>query len=506
MLGEKQLSGKDAARQNLENFMAFHNAVTTQKVLSGQLKHGQANYLSLDNAAKEYVGAVSALVAFANPASVSHNKAVSEVKHGANGDTALLSRLEQIGRSFGQQIISTATEIQKAGLGEGAAVREALHSIAGNSVYDNFVNVGVLARQQYQKTTLANLLTEAGDAYALPLENGTTGTNISRFRFPIERTSGSPKIFNGDVAAQGSLKFDANQGQVSFLNQFKDAITIAQPFTITQGRKDQYAGYEKAASPTLAGIVLQNLYYEAQQTAIMRMLELTLFDGFGANAAYRDDGGDYGLLSTGIQLTLSDSGDATPALATAAQWAANSTKLVQVIQNRNYKPATVAAPFPADADPTNVYKDVLRLFNLYEQQYVDFQPEKLVLLVPPTTYGAQASYPSGGTFNKNLRELIQSANSSILRNIVIEESPLMGYRAANQFGEAGNGCNMFALVVVGAPPEKKPLIMPAQSVIPQVVASNVNAMSMEYYAQTVTGGLAFRNYGGVFLMKFDVAA
>jgi len=504
MQGEKQLTRKDAARQNLENFMAFHNAVAKQKVERGELKHSQANYLSLDNAAAEYVGAVSALVAFANPASVNHNKAVAEIKHGAGGDSTLMARLEQVGRTFGKHIIETATQIQKVGLGEGAAVREALHSIAGNSVYDNFVNVGVLARQQYQRTTLANLLTESGDAYTLPLEGSTTGTNISRFRFPIERTSGSPKIFNGDVAAQGRLKFDANQGQVSFLNQFKDAITIAEPFTITQGRKDQFAGYEKAASPTLAGIVLQNLYYEAQQTAIMRMLELVLFDGFGPNASYRDDGGDYGLLSTGVQLTLGDAGAASPAIATAAQWAANPTKLVQVISNYNYK-QTVAAPFASNADPALVYKDVLRLFNLYEQQYVDFQPEKLVLLVPPTTYGAQASYPSGGTFNKNLRELIQTANSSILRNIVIEESPLMGYRAANQFGEDGNGCNMFALIVVGAPPEKKPVIMPAQQVIPQVVASNVNAMSMEYYAQMVTGGLAWRNYGGVFLMKFDVA-
>lgn len=506
MVSEKQLGKKDAARQNLENFMTFHNSITTQKVLSGQMKHSEANYLSLDSVAKEYVGAVSALVAFANPASVNHNKASASVKHGAGGDSSLLSRLENLGRSFGQQIISAATDIQKAGLSEGVAVREALHSLAGNSVYDNFVNVGVLARQQYQKMTLSNLLTESGDAYALPLENGTTGTNVSRFRFPIEKVSGSPKIFNGDIAAQGSLKFDANQGQVSFLNQFKDAITIAQPFTITQGRNDQFSGYQKAASPTLAGIVLQSLYAEAQQTAIMRTLELVLFDGFAANASYRDDGGDYGLLSTDIQLTLADSGAATPAIPTAAQWAANPTKLVQVIQNRNYKPTTVAAQFPADADPTNVYKDVLRLFNLYEQQYVDFQPEKLVLLVPPTTYGAQASYPSGGTFNKNLRELIQTANSSILKNIVIEESPLMGYRATNQYGEAGNGCNMFALIVVGAPPEKKPVIMPAQTVLPQVVASNVNAMSMEYYAQTVTGGLAWRNYGGVFLMKFNVAA
>lgn len=505
MLGEKQLTRKDAARQNLENFMAFHNAITTQKIQRGELKHSAANYLTLDNAAKEYIGAISALVAFANPASVNHSKASAAVKHGAGNDASLLSRLEQMGRTFGQQIITAATAIQKAGLGEGAAVREALHSIAGNSVYDNFVNVGVLARQQYQKTTLADLLTESGDAYALPLENGTTGTNVSRFRFPIERVSGSPKIFNGDIAAQGHPKFDANQGQVSFLNQFKDAITIAEPFTITQGRKDQYAGYEKAANPTLAGIVLQNLYYEAQQTAIMRMVELILFDGFAPNASYRDDGGDYGLLSTGIQLTLGDAGDASPALATAAQWAANPTKLVQVIRNYYYK-QTVAAPFAAGADPALVYKDVLRLFNLYEQQFVDFQPEKLVLLVPTTTYGAQASYPaSAGTFNKNLRELIMTANSGLLRNIVIEESPLMNYRATNQFGEDGNGCNMFALIVVGAPPEKKPVILPGQTALPQVVASNVNAMSMEYYAQYVTGGLAWRNYGGAFLLKYNVA-
>lgn len=506
MNAEKQLTRKDTARQNLENFMAFHNAVTTQKVLGGQLKHSAANYLSLDNAAQEYIGAVSALVAFANPASATHNQAFASVKHGANGDSTLLARLENIGRQFGTQIMHAAQEIQKAGLGEGAAVREALHSIAGNSVYDQFVNVGVLQRQMYQKATLGDLLTESGDAYALPIENGTTGSAASRFRFPIEQVSGSPKIFNGDIAAQGRLKFDDNQAQVSFLNQFKDVFTIAENFTITQGRKDQFGGYERAASPTLAGIILQNLYYEAQQTAIMRMRELVLFDGFGPNAAYRTDGGDYGLLSTGVQLTLADSGAATPALATAAQWAANPTKLIQVIQNRNFKPTTVAAPFPADADPANVYKDVLRLFNLYEQQFVDFMPEKIVLLVPPTTYGAQASYPSGGTFNKNLRELIQTANSSILRNIVIEESPLMGYRATNQHGEAGNGCNMFALIVVGAPPEKKPLIMPGQTSLPQVVSSNVNAMSAEFYAQYVTGGIALRNYGGVFLMKFDVAA
>lgn len=501
---EKQLTRKDAARQNLENFMTFHNSITEQKVKKGEIKHHQAEYLGLDNVAEEYIGAVSALVAFANPASVNHNKSVAKVKHGARGDSSLMSRLENIGRQFGQQIITAATDIQKAGVGEGVAVREALHSLAGNSVYDNFVNVGVLARQQYQKATLSDLMVTGGDSYALPLENGTTGTNVSRFRFPIERVSGSPKVFNGDIAAQGHPKFDANQAQISFLNQFKDAVTIAEPFTITQGRKDQYAGYEKAASPTLAGIILQNLYAEAQQTAIMRMVELLLFDGFGPNAAYRSDGGDYGLLSTAIQLTLADAGAATPVLATAAQWAAAPTKLIQTISNYYYK-QTVAAPFAAGADPALVYKDILRLFNLYEQQFVDFQPEKLVLLSPTTSYGAQAQYPSGGTFNKNLRELIQTANSSILRNLVIEESPLMDYRATNQYGEAGNGCNMFALIVIGAPPEKKPIIFPGQTTLPQVVASNVNAMSMEYYAQFVTGGLAWRHYGGAFLLKYDVA-
>lgn len=504
MLGEKQLTRKDAARQNLENFMAFHNAITTQKVLSGQMKHSDASYLSLDNVAKEFMGAVSALVSFANPASVNHNKSVAAVKHGANNNDALLSRLEQLGRNFGNQIINAATAIQKVGLTEGAAVREALHSIAGNSVYDNFVNVGVLQRQQYQKATLAALLTDAGDSYALPIENGTTGTNASRFRYPIEKVSGSPKIFNGDIAAQGHPKFDANQAQVSFLNGFKDVITIAEPFTVTQGRKDQYAGYEKAASPTLAGIMLLSLYYEAQQSAIMRLLELVLFDGMAANAGYREDGGDYGILSDNVALQLADAGDPTPLLATSAQWAANPTKIIQRITNYYYK-QTVAAPFAAGADPALVYKDILRLFNLYEQQFVDFQPEKLVLLMPTTTYPAQASYPSGGTFNKNLRELIQTAESSILRNIVIEESPLMNYRARNQYGETTTAHNTFALLVIGAPPEKKPIILPGQSALPQVVASNVNALSMEYYAQYVTGGAALRNYGGVFLLAYTVA-
>ena len=204
---------------------------------------------------------------------------MAAIRHGAGGDASLISRLEQIGRAYGRQIISAAEAIQKVGLGEGAAVREALHSIAGNSVYDNFVNVGVLMRQQYQKSTLTDLLIGAGDSYALPLENGTTGTNVSRFRFPIEQVSGSPKILNGDVAAQGHLKFDANQGQVSFLSQFKDAVTLFQPFTITQGRKDQFAGYEKPPRLHLLASCFLILYYEAQQTQIMRMLELCFSTG-----------------------------------------------------------------------------------------------------------------------------------------------------------------------------------------------------------------------------------
>lgn len=506
MTGEKQLTRKDAARQNLENFMTFHNAITTQKIQRGELKHSAANYLTLENAAKEYLGAVSALIAFANPASVNHNKAVASVKHGASADSSLMTRLEQVGRSYGQKVIEAATAIQKAGLSEGQAVREALHSLAGNSVYDNFVNVGVLQRQQYQRSTLGDLLTGAGDAYALPLENGTTGTNASRFRFPVEQVSGSPKILNGDIAAQGHPKFDSNQMQVSFLNQFKDVVTLYDQFTITQGRKDQYAGYEKAASPTLAGIILQSLYYEAQQAALMRQRELLLFDGFNANASYRADGGDYGLLSANIRLQLADAGAASPALATAAQWAANPTKLIQTITNYAYKPADVTAPFPADADPTEVYQDVIRLFNLYQQQFVDFEPEKLVLLTPTTSYGAQVSYPSAGTFNKNLRELIETAKGGVIKNLVVEESPLMNYRATNQFGETDSAYNYFALIVVGAPPEKKPIIMPGQTVLPQVVASQVNALSMEYYAQLVTGGLAWRNYGGCFLLQYSVAA
>ena len=65
---------------------------------------------------------------------------------------------------------------------------------------------------------------------------------------------------------------------------------------------------------------------------------------------------------------------------------------------------------------------------------------------------------------------------------------------------------MFMLLAVGAPPDKKPVILPGQTVLPQVVASNVNALSMEYYAQFVTGGVAFRNYGGAFILKYSVAA
>jgi hypothetical protein len=496
------------AEQRVESFMAAANAVAEQNRQRGE----KYEFISASNARETFKKLIKTSMALANPANPNHAAAHNALLNEFDHNRGALDQVYDIGLSYLRDTRKLAASAQNAGMTPEAAVEFAMNSLAGNPVFDHFGNLNLLAGQLYEQQTFVESFLDSGDAFAVPTEGGT-GLDKSRFRAPVEQVTGSAKRMQGDINPQSNLQDDTNRTQISLYNEFKDAITLETTFSITQAMRDQALGYEKAVSPALAGFILQNRYFGASIKQVMKHAELNFAFGLDATANYVPNvGGTYGLISPSIQLQLASWDSAQPLVATSVDWAQNPTKLIQKIKNFYYKPASTSGPLDIAVDPSLMYKDIVRLFNLPAQQNVDFTPQAWKLYVPTSWYALAVQYPGTqtqagqGTFNKQLNEMVKTATGGkIIGNIEILPSSLLNFGASNGF-TGSNSYNYMVLIAQGCQQENKPVIMPGQTAVPTVVSENVSAQIMNFRTQYLFGGPMVMHYGGAFIMEFSEAA
>lgn len=506
MLGIKRIN-TNPAEQTVGNYMVSVNAYNEQQRQKGE----KAEFLTAANAREVYKKIIKTAVAFANPAHEKHDVAYNALRSEFQNSRDPLDYLYDLGQRFmGDSMTLAQSAIEKGKMAPEKAIEFAFNSLAGNPVFDHFGNLNLLAGQMYEEQAIVEAFLEYGDAFAVPQESGGTNLDKSRFRAPVEQVTGSAKILQGDINPRNALKDDNNRTQISLYNEFKDAVTLDTVFSLTQAMRDQALGYEKAVSPALAGFILQNRYFQSAQKQVMKLAELMAAFGLDAAGNYTPNvGGSYGLLSSAIQLQLADWNTATPTPATYSNWQANPTKLLQKIQNFNYKPTSVTAPLDLTKDPSLMYKDMVRLLSLGAQANVNFAPRDWVIFVPTSWYALAMQYPgtqSGGTgqgtFNKQLNEMVLTATGGIINKVKIVPSSLMNYGASNGLGGT-NPFNYMVAVAMGCQQENKPVILPGQTAIPYIVSENVSATIMNFRAQYLFGGPMFMHYGGAFMMEFS---
>lgn len=492
---------KNPAEQSVQNFLAATNAYAEQLRQRGE-KH---EFLSAANARETYGRVMKLAMAINDPSHPKHSEAYNALTAEFGRNSEAVDFLHNIGERVRGDSQALAESFVKHGMAPEAAVTAAFNSLAGNPVFDHFGNLNLLAGQLYQEQTFLEAFLSAGDAFAVPMEPGGTGLDTSRFRAPVEQVAGSAKIMQGDINPHNGLRDDAVRTSISLFNEFKDAQTLYNVFALTQAMRDQALGYERAVSPALAGFVLQNRYFQAAQKQVLKLAELLFVGGQKAGGAYVPNvGGSYGIMSSGIQLALADAGAAAPTPATGADWTANPTKLIQKITNYAYKPADVTAQLDPDASPLGMYQDIVRLFQLAANANVDFAPTEWALFVPSTWYGLAMQYPSTGTFNKQLQEMVTLATGGkIVNKITVLPSSLLNYGAA-----IGNGqtqpYNYMVAIAMGCRQENKPVIMPGQTALPVVTSEAVSASIMNFRTEYVFGGPMVMHYGGAMILEFSV--
>lgn len=491
------------ASEKVKGFMTAANAYAEQLRQNGEA----FEFMSAQNAREVYAKIAKTAMALADSSHVRHNEVFNALtsQFGMRGEA--VAHLRSIGENLQRDTVELAGRFQKNGLSAERALDAAFNSIAGNPVFDHFGNLNLLAGQLYQDQTFIEAFQSYGDSFAVPMEPGSTGLDTSRFRAPVEKVMGSAKVFQGDINPHNSLRPDSNRTQISLYNEFKDALTLGTNFTITQAQRDQVLGYEKAVAPALAGFILQNRYFGGAQKQVMKLAEILTVGGMRANGSYIPNvGGSYGLLSSDVWLKLSDSGAVAPSVATSADWLAAPTKLIQKVENAIYKPAVVAAQFSTSVDSANMYKEIVRLFNLPAQQNVDYAPKDWVLFVPSSWYGIAMQYPSGGTFNKQLQEMVNTATGGkIVNSIKVLPSSLLNYAADIGNGQT-NAYNYMVLVAMGCKSENKPVIMPGQTALPVITSESVSAAIMNFRTEYIFGGPMVMQYGGAYVLEFSVAA
>lgn len=498
---------KNPAEQTAQNYMAAVNALAEQYRQSGK----PTEYLSAANAKNVLKKTIQAVVSMVNPASKNHNLAYNGLKEqmGGHAYSPAFAELQNIGEKYMGAVASFAEAGTKRGMNIEQATEHAFNSIAGNPVFDHFGNLNLLAAQLFEEQALVESFLENGDAFAVPVESGGTGSDKSRFRAPVEQVMGSAKPVNGNINPDGTMQDSQNRTQISLYNEFKNAITISTVFAITQAMRDQALGYGSAIAPALGGFVLQNRYFGASQKQVMKEAELMMAWGTDTLGNYTQGvGGSYGLLSQSVLYQVSGYDTASPTPVTNAQWAANTGALIQKITNFNFPmngTGGASALWPTNGDPAKMYLDILRLVSLAATANVDFSPKKWVLYVPTTWYALAMQYPSGGTFNKQLQEMTTTAvGGKIIEKLEVVPSSLMNYQASgsNAYGSTGGNYNHILLVAHGCEQEKKPIIMPGETAIPYVQSESVSQSIMNFRTQYLTGGPMVMHYGGAFCMEF----
>lgn len=498
---------KNPNKDRIANYLAICNAFAEQQRQQGI----PTEFLTKEKAPEVFSKLMKMSVALNDSFHPKHNEAVAFVKNSfPNATRDAIDAYAAIGQRVTEKVKDISEVLIKNGLTIDKAVDAAFNSLAGNPVYDHFGNLALLSAQLYEEQTFVNSFIDAGDAINMPIEKGGDGSSLSRFRSPSEQVTGSGKTYQGDLNSSGTVPNDSSRMKINLYNEFKDVKWLFGSLDLTSDERDQILMFENAVNPALAGFLIQQRLIDAAQKFLMKQAELCVVGGLDQRNEYIPNvGGSYGLLSSNILLALGDAADASPVPVSSAQWQANPAKLIQKITNYYYKPTTVAAPLPTNIDTKLMYSEILRLVNLAAIQNVDLSPREWVLFVPTTWYGIGMQYPSGGTFNKQLQEMVSTAVMSeaagaIIKKLVVKTSSLMNYGA--NIGTGTNAYNFIILMAMGSPTEKKSVIMPGQTTIPTVIALPSSAALMSFQVRYATGGAMVKQYGGCYVLEFSNAA
>ncbi|MFA5423640.1 MAG: hypothetical protein WC374_07245 [Phycisphaerae bacterium] len=489
-----KITSAQVAEQNFRNWYVARNAYADAHRKDG------CTAINEVAARDEYKALTERLLAVANSQHKEHGAAISDLRKRFDG--ASIDHVVDMAHGLRSKLNGIAQNAMKAGMSVENAQATALNAYFGNPGYDQFAGLNQLAEQLYEQLTFAESFIAEGDAVQLSPELAASAGAISRFRIPRVEASGAAKQRLGDLNPYGDDRTYANNmAQISLFNEFKDAHTEAQGFIIENDQEAALLGYARSIAPALAGFILQNQLFATIEQQVMQAVERIIVDGWGA-AAFDGETGQYGLLSSGIALSLASAGAASPLLATAADWAANPTTLIQKIANFNYKPADPTAPLPSNADPMNVYKDVVRLLNLVALTNVKTSG-KVVLYVPTSIYSIMVQYLSTGTFNRTLGEALKLAVGGTIESIEVKTSGLLNART-NSLGSAQY--NSVIAVVHGAPTGRKGILMPMATATPRITTGVVSEQRSSFAAQLTFGGPMVIQRGQVFILDFSVQA
>ena len=491
----KKITSAQIAEQNFRNWLVVRNAYARAKETEG-LK--PVNELV---GRQEYKALHEALLAVANPTAAAHNTAYKDLQMKFGG--ASIDHVVEMAHNLRSTLNGIAKNAMKAGCTIEQAEATALNAYFGNPGYDQFAGLQQLAEQLFEQLTFVQSFIEEGDAVQLATEIGATGGAISRFRIPRIETAGASKGRLGDLNPYLDERiYSNNLAQISLINEFKTAHTEAQGFIIDNEQEAMLLGYARSIAPALAGFILQNQLFSVIEQQIMQSTERIFVDGIG-DSAFDGETGQYGLLSSAVMLALGSAGYASPALASASDWAGNPTTLIQQISNYNYKPATandLVLPLASNADAMSVYKDIVRLLNLIALTNVATS-KKVVLYVPTSMYAILVEYLSTGTFNRTLGEALKLAIGGTIGEIEVKTSGLLNARVNSLNVQQ---YNHVIAVVHGAPVGKKAILSPMATATPRVTTGVVSEQRSSYAAALTFGGPMIIQRGQVFDLCFNV--
>lgn len=489
-----KITSAQVAEQNFKNWYVARNAYADAHRKDGCVAVNETA------ARAEYQALTARLLAVANSQHKEHGAAIADLRKKFDG--ASIDHVVDMAHGLRAKLNVIAQNAMKAGMSVDNAQATALNAYFGNPGYDQFAGLNQLAEQLYEQLTFAESFIAEGDAVQLSPELAASAGAISRFRIPRVEASGAAKQRLGDLNPYGDDRtYSNNMAQISLLNEFKDAHTEAQGFIVENDQEAALLGYARSIAPALAGFILQNQLFATIEQQVMQAVERIIVDGWGA-AAFDGESGQYGLLSSSIALSLASAGAASPLLATAADWAANPTTLIQKITNYNYKPADRTQPLPSNADPMNVYKDIVRLLNLVALTNVKTSG-KVVLYMPTSIYSIMVQYLSTGTFNRTLGEALKLAVGGTIETIEVKTSGLLNART-NSLGAAQY--NSVIAVVHGAPTGRKGILLPMATATPKITTGVVSEQRSSFAAQLTFGGPMVIQRGQVFILDFSVNA
>lgn len=497
----KKLTASAVAEQRFQNFRTFRNACAT---LRNQI--GEGDNLPMVNAAnarREYEALTHALLAVANARHPEHNARVGELMQKFNGES--IDTVVSMADGLRSKMNALAANAIAAGVPAEQAHATALNAYFGSPGFDQFANLQLATDQLYEQLTFCQSFIEEGDGVQLSPEIASSAKAISRFRVPRSEISGSSKTRQGDLDPYTGERLHSNNlARITLLSEFKDAHTEDQAFIIDEEQQQMLLGYARAVAPALAGWLLQNQLMAGAEQQIQQAAERIFVDGFGESTYTDGEGGNYGLLSPDILLALASAGAASPALASAADWAANPNKLIQRINNFNYEPANVNLPLPAvtAAEAAGIYNDVVRLLNLIAQTNVATSG-RVVLYMPTSIYAALTQYLNTGTYNRTLGEALKLATGGTIKTIEIKTSGLLNART-NSLGQAQ--VNHVVAVVHGAPTGKKAIVSPFATATPRFSTGLVSEQRSTFAGSLTFGGPFVLQRGQVFDLAFSVQA